>query len=74
MRFGQRGMKDGDVGAQDQGSLDQIDGETGIPLLLAQDAQHVKRAGIGLIAIEDRLVQSSGSHQVASLVNSNRPS
>jgi hypothetical protein len=72
LRFGQRSVKDGDVGAQIQGTLNQIDSDSGIPLLMTQNPQHVKRAGVGLIAIQDRLIHSSRSHQVAHLVSSSR--
>jgi len=44
-------VKDGDVRTEYQGSLDQIKGEARIALLVAQHAQHMKRAGVGLIAL-----------------------
>ncbi len=71
--FGERRMKDGDVGTEDQGSLDYLSAKAGIALLVAQDAKHVQRVGVSVIAVEDRLVQSSRSHKIARLVNTSRP-
>ena len=73
MDLAQRGVKDGDVGAQTHGLADQPDGQSVLALMMAHHSQEVKCVGMSSIVVQYRLIQASRGIQLARLVQPDGP-